>query len=139
MDQLKSTFAQIAISERGDRLRISEDELVQGRLYSSLDAVRLGLADEIGGDSDAFQKAAELAGISHYGLVDVNQEGLRELIKDIERIFPESDDGSAAELDKLLALMSRGDNNGDSVLQPLVGESDSGITRLQAVRELMLY
>ena len=139
LDLLKSAFAQIVISERGDKLRISENELVQGRIYPGLEAVRLGLADEIGGDSDAFQKAAELAGISHYGLVNVNLEVLRELIQDIERIFPPSDDGSDAELDNLLTLLSRDHNNGDSALQSLGGESNSSITRLQAVRELMLY
>ena len=42
VDQLKSAFAQIVISERGDRLRISRDELVEARLYSGVDAVRLG-------------------------------------------------------------------------------------------------
>ena len=72
VDQLKSAFAQIVISERGDRLRISRAELVEARLYSGVDAVRLGLVDEIGSDSDAIQKAADLAGISNYGLVDVN-------------------------------------------------------------------
>ena len=139
LDQLKSAFAQIVISERGDRLRISEDELVQGRIYSGLEAVRLGLADEIGGDSDAFQKAAELAGISHYGLIDVNVEVLRKLIQDIERIFPPSDDGGDSDLDTILTLLSRDYNKEDPALQTLGGESDSSITKLQALRELMLY
>ena len=47
--------------------------------------------------------------------------------------------GSDAELDNLLTLLSRDHNNGDSALQSLGGESNSSITRLQAVRELMLY
>ena len=137
VDQLKSAFAQIVISERGDKLRISEDELVQGRIYPGLEAVRLGLADEIGGDSDAFQKAAELAGISNYGLVDVNLEVLREFIKNMQGILPppnyENDPANA------LALLSRDYNGGDPALQTLRGESDSSIARLQALRGLALY
>ena len=56
VEDLKEAFAQIVVSERGDKLRISQDELVQGRLYSGMHAVRLGLVDELGGDSDALEK-----------------------------------------------------------------------------------
>ena len=87
VDQLKSAFAQIVISERGDRLRISRDELIEARLYSGVDAVRLGLVDEIGSDSDAIQKAAELAGISNYDLVDVNLEVQVEFFRELQRIL----------------------------------------------------
>ena len=137
VEQLKSAFAQIVISERGDKLRITEDELVQGRIYPGLEAVRLGLADEIGGDSDAFQKAAELAGISNYGLVDVNLEVLGEFIKNIQRILPSPDDGDDSA--DALALLSRDYNGGDPARQALGGESNSSVARLQALRGLMLY
>ena len=77
----------MVISERGDKLRITEEQLTEGRLYAGIDAARLGLVDELGGDSDAMAKAAELAGISNYGTVDVNAEVLRELILRTRRIF----------------------------------------------------
>ena len=86
-DELKDTFAQMVIRERGDKLRITEAELTEGRLYAGVDAVRLGLVDEVGGNSDAMAKAAELAGISNYGTVDVNAEVLREIIQRTRRIF----------------------------------------------------
>ena len=77
-EQIKDAFAQLVITERGGRLRISPDELTEGRIYSGIDAVRLGLADGIGGDTDAFRKAAELAGLSdRYRIVDVNLEVLK--------------------------------------------------------------
>ena len=88
---MKESFAQIVISERGERLLISKDELVQGRIYSGLNAVKLGLVDELGGDSDAFAKAASLSGISNYGLVDVNLEVIKQFYKDLEDILPSSD------------------------------------------------
>ncbi len=141
VDMLKSAFAQMVISERGDKLRISKDELVQGRIYPGMEAVRLGLADEIGSDSDAIQKAAELAGISSYGFVDVNLEVLRELIQELERLFPagDGDNGSGPGLAGALALLSRDYNGGDPLLEGPGAESDSSLTRLQALRGLMLH
>ena len=80
-DQLKQGFAQIVVTERGDKLRLSRDELLQGRIYSGIEGVKLGLVDDIGGDTQALRKAASLAGISSYGLVDVNAE--------VQRLFNE--------------------------------------------------
>ena len=136
VDQLKSVFAQIVISERGKKLRISEDELVQGRIYSGLEAVKLGLADEIGGDSDAFQKAAELAGISSYGLVDVNLEVQREFFRKLRRIVSLLEDGGDSGMADALGLLATDYNWRD----PVPGlESDGSAARLQALRSLMLY
>ena len=98
VDLLKSAFAKVVITERGDRLLISEDELVQGRIYMGLEAERLGLVDEIGGDSDAFEKAADLAGISNYGLVDVNLAVLKKNVRDMRKVYQteaEDSDSSA--------------------------------------------
>ncbi len=44
------------------------DSLAQGRVWSGMDAQRLGLVDEIGGLNDAIAEAADLAGISEYGV-----------------------------------------------------------------------
>ena len=86
-EELKDAFAEMVMLERGDKIRITEAQLTEGRLYAGVEAVRLGLVDEVGGDSDAMEKAAELAGISNYGTVDVNAEVLRESIQRTRRIF----------------------------------------------------
>ena len=118
IDQLKDSFAHMVISERGNRLRMTKDELVQGRIYPGLDAVRLGLADDLGGDADAFEKAAELAGISNYGLVDVNLEVLRRVVKDIRDVYNfEADDTGAS---PALAVLARDYTSGDAAY-PVVG------------------
>ena len=80
-DQLKQSFGDLVRTQRGDRLHISQEELLSGRIYSGIEGVGLGLVDEIGGDTDAIEKAASLAGISNYELVDVNTE--------VSRIFNE--------------------------------------------------
>lgn len=44
------------------------EEVAQGRIWSSQDAVEVGLADEIGGLNDAVEKAKELANLADYSL-----------------------------------------------------------------------
>ena len=107
VDLLKQSFAQMVITERGDRLRISEEELLEGRLYAGVEAVKLGLADAIGNDSDAVEKVAEMAGISNYELVDINTEVDRIFIQKIRRIFAISSDAAPpADLSSVLTAMS---------------------------------
>ena len=72
IDQLKEGFAQMVIRERGDRLRMTKAELLEGAIYSGADAVSRGLVDEIGVTGNGVEKAAELAGIGRYDIIDVN-------------------------------------------------------------------
>ena len=87
IDRLNEAFIEMTVRERGDRLKITRAELADGRLYAGMDAVRLGLADEIGSDAQAYEKAAELAGISNYELVNVNVEVNRLFVQDLRRIY----------------------------------------------------
>ena len=137
IEQLKDAFAQIVISERGERLLISKDELVQGRIYSGLNAVKLGLVDELGGDSDAFAKAASLSGISNYGLVDVNLEVIKQFYKDLEDILPSSDTENIPS--DALALLGRQDTAADFEPGQPGLEPNSSLDRLEALRGVMLY
>ena len=88
---VKESFIKIVTSERGDRLRIGPAELSEARLYVGIEAVQLGLVDEIGTDTDAVVKAASLAGISGYDLVDVNEKVFRQFVLQSRRIFASSD------------------------------------------------
>ena len=137
LEELKDSFAHIVVTERGDKMRISREELAEGRLYTGLRAVRLGLVDELGGDADAFGKAAELAGISNYELVDVNLEVIKQFYKDIEDILPSSDEGkdtaaALSVLDRELPGNAAGQN-------PLYGGAGSAQERLDALRGLVSY
>ena len=116
VDLLKQSFAQMVITERGDKLRISEEELLEGRLYAGVEAVQLGLADAVGDDNDAVQKVAAMAGISNYELVDINTEVDRLFVQKIRRIFASSEDGQPpVDLADALALMSLAQGQGDPV------------------------
>ena len=137
-DQLAAAFAEIVIVERGDRLRISKQDLMEARVYAGLEAVRLGLADEVGAESDAYRKAAELAGISNYGFVDVNLEVLRELLRDLEDFLALSEGPAASGINDLMELVSPSyEGTGTSPDGIIPGEVDSH--GLSGIRDLMLY
>jgi protease-4 len=95
-DQLKQAFAQIVITERGEKLLISREELLQARIYPGVESARLGLVDDVGGDNEAIEMAAGLAKISNYGLVDVNTEVFRGFNQKVKRIIEPLEGGVTA-------------------------------------------
>ena len=110
-DQIKQSFGLLVISQRGEKLRLSPEELTQARIYAGFEAMKLGLVDDIGDDFDGIEKAARLAGISDYELVDVNIEVFRSFAQKFRRIFEDSEGGGVpsgeGDIRTLMAL-SRG-------------------------------
>ena len=104
LEVLKDAFVATVASQRGDKLELTPEELSEARVYPGMEAVRLGLVDAIGGDSDAIEKAADLANIAHYDLVDVNMEVLRQFVQSLRRIF------NPEEMDRLLAQVDDGES-----------------------------
>ena len=98
-ERSKEAFVQTVFAQRGDRLQISPQELAEARLYQGMEAVRLGLVDGIGSETDATEKSASLAGISNYELVDVNEMVLREFVVQLRRIFASEDGEEPQEVD----------------------------------------
>ena len=137
LEDLKEAFAQVVVSERGDRLRISQEELTEGRLYTGVDAVRLGLADELGGNSDAMEKAAELSGISNYGLVDVNLEVLKKFVKELRDVYAISSDENVSA--DALALMDTENGPAGSTPGSASAATNASLERMNALRGLILY
>lgn len=74
LEMLKQSFLQAVSAQRGDRLKISKEELSRAGIYNGIQAVRYGLIDEIGSSLDGIQKAAELAGLRNYGVVSINEK-----------------------------------------------------------------
>ena len=95
------------------------------------------MADEIGGNNDAFQKAAELAGISGYDYVDVNYEVLKQYIRDLNDIFSFGDqEGGWPSAQMLMGP----DQNADG-LDPSEAQAGANASQdqMEALRGLMLY
>lgn len=76
----------MVISERGAKLRMTRSEVLEGTILSGVEAMQVGLIDGLGGRTDAIEKAASLAGIANYDLLDVNTEVSRIFNEKLDRI-----------------------------------------------------
>jgi len=72
MDTLKQGFIKAVELGRGKALKIPEETILRGQIYTGVEALQYGLIDELGTQSQAFDKAASMAKISHYQLVDLS-------------------------------------------------------------------
>ena len=133
-DELKRAFVSMVVAERGSKLRISPEEITQAKIYSGVEGVNLGLVDAIGGDTEAIEKAASLAGISNYDLVDVNVEVFRIFNEKFARIIEPlatagRDQASVLDLPTIVSLFGKIDDSdssggpGDSTIPGIVRRS----------------
>ena len=105
INRLHASFVKLVVDERGDSLRLTAAQVAEGHLYSGVEAVEYGLADAIGSDSAAIVKAAELAGLSDYGVADVNTLVLLEALEALRRARGSAGDGDdPLDLDAALAV-----------------------------------
>jgi protease-4 len=99
----------------GRNISMSEaDSLAQGRVWSGVDAQRLGLVDELGGLQDAVEAAATMAEISEYSIRKYPRykSGFERFMEDFE--------GTSAEAQEALIKEEIGDEF-YSVLKELQG------------------
>lgn len=73
IDMIKEGFFQAVMLGRGDRIKVGPEVVLSGQIWIGTEAVRIGIADEIGTERDAFEKAAELAQIANYTTIDLRE------------------------------------------------------------------
>ena len=71
LETMKQQFVTAVTTQRGDRLKLSEEELSRAEIYSGVESLRYGLIDEIGTKTAAIEKAASLAHIRNYEVVEL--------------------------------------------------------------------
>jgi len=71
IDMIKEGFAQAVQLGRGDRIKVGPETVLSGKIWIGTEAVRIGIADALGTERDAFNKAAELARIANYKTVNL--------------------------------------------------------------------
>jgi protease-4 len=67
----KLGFLEAVYSQRGERLRVEREQLASGEVYMGLQALRMGLVDDLGANSEAVTEAAALARLGAYEVVDL--------------------------------------------------------------------
>lgn len=73
IEMLKQGFREAVALGRGDRLRVPMETILTGRIWSGIEAARLGVIDELGSESDAVQRAARLARIRNYKTAELSE------------------------------------------------------------------
>jgi len=71
LEMVRQEFIEAVISQRGDRIKMSEEELSRAEIYAGVESLRYGLIDAIGTSTVAIEKAASLAGIRNYEVVEL--------------------------------------------------------------------
>ena len=72
-DMIKEGFFQAVMLGRGDRINVGPEVILSGQIWIGTEAVRNGIADELGTERDASNKAAELAQVANYKTVDLRE------------------------------------------------------------------
>ena len=70
LEMVRQEFVTAVMAQRGDRLKVSEEELSRGEIHVGVESLKYGLIDDIGTRTAAIEKAASLAGLRNYGVVE---------------------------------------------------------------------
>jgi protease-4 len=73
LETIKQGFFQAVKQGRGAALRVESEVLLRGEVWLGTDALRMGLVDELGSQTRAVEKAAQLGRIPQYRVADVRE------------------------------------------------------------------
>ncbi len=73
VEAIKQRFILAITSQRNEKLKLDSEHLATAEIFLGAEAVKYGLADNIGTNLDAVQKAANMAKISNYNTVNINK------------------------------------------------------------------
>lgn len=71
VEMIKQGFFEAVTLGRGDKLTAGPETTFSGQIWVGSEAIRLGIADALGGEAEAATKAAELAKIANYEVTDL--------------------------------------------------------------------
>jgi protease-4 len=77
---LQQAFVSAVVTNRGDSLELSREEIAYAKLYAGGQAVSNGMADEIGGTTSAVRRAANLADLDDYTVRVLGYDGTVEFL-----------------------------------------------------------
>ena len=95
MDLMKTGFLSAIKLGRGDRLLIDDETILRGQIWPGTEALKLGMVDELGSVSRAYEKAAELAKIAHFTKLNLREpSGLPEEVINYYYSYEDSEGSS---------------------------------------------
>jgi protease IV len=96
IEMIKQGFFEAVKAGRGDRLKAGAEVVLSGQIWPASEALQLGLIDELGTQSDAVEKAASLAHVSNYKVVDLSPLSGAQEVGSAVGFFDVSPDGKAS-------------------------------------------
>jgi protease-4 len=93
IEMLKQGFFQAVTLGRGNRLKIGPEILLRGQIWPASEALHLGLIDQLGSQTDAYEQAARLAHLWHYQAVDLYSTAIFNQTSSPLGFFLETKDG----------------------------------------------
>lgn len=83
VEDIYDTFIQ-RVADGRDMSVSDVEKIAEGRIWSGIDALNIGLVDELGGLNDAIRIAAELAGLESYAILELprQKEFMEEFLSD---------------------------------------------------------
>ena len=72
LEMVRQEFVSAVVTQRGDRLKMSDEEVSRAEIYVGAESIRYGLIDGIGTRTTAIEKAASLAHIRNYAVKELN-------------------------------------------------------------------
>ena len=101
LEMLKQGFYHAVLLGRGSHLKVPADVILRGQVYTGSDALRMGLIDELGSISQAYDKAAQMAHIAHYQVVDLKRpSGVLPPLTTVSGFFQTDKNGNTLSLPK---------------------------------------
>jgi len=77
LELVRKQFIDAVKLHRGDRLKLTEEELSRAEIHLGVEGLRYGLIDEIGTLTAAIEKAASLAGLRNYEVTEFQARSQR--------------------------------------------------------------
>lgn len=71
IEMIKQGFFEAVKLGRGDKLTSNDAATFSGQIWSGIDALKMGVIDEFGTENDGAKKAAELAMVANYEVLDL--------------------------------------------------------------------
>ncbi len=104
------SFVQTVVEYRGDRLELTPEEIAHARIYGGIEAVHLGVADDIGDLQGGIQEAAALAELEAYDVV------IKDYQADVRFLDRAAYTASTQENKRMVTMNELADLDGDEVV-----------------------
>ncbi len=93
IEMIKQGFWQAVQLGRGQRLKADSEVVLRGEIWPAAEALRLGLIDRLGSETDAYDETARLARLWHYTITDLRPLAVTETLPVAFGFFQQKENG----------------------------------------------